>query len=1117
MKQFKRMILASTLMVGLAGFAVSCKYGDDLDDIRKDIESLRTGQIASVESQLSSLQATVSSLSSAKDALQSTVSGLESQLNDLKGSVATAADVAAVKNQIADLEKEIAALKAAEAALQTQLENLEKSLENFVTNDQLEATLKSYATVKEVGDAIAEVTKALGKFTTEKAIQDAINAAKDDAVKAAGEACEAAFQAAFDAAVVAAGLVDAEALNAKIAAYDEDIKAFITEAVKANNGAINEEIATKIGDAVADLQKIIAGRLTSVVLIPELYVNGIEAIEFSTYSYEPKQVVSSATEEEVTVAEDPKVIDLPSDETEIRYHVSPASVNDGDIEEPSFVYENPKTRAAEGEILEYVGYHVENGELKVTARKNDNAVILDGSKDGKITTVALRVPIAAKHLADGEGEAVVYSDYARIVETTLNPRIAALIDDYQIGEEDVKLAEYVDDEESGFHFAPNYDVLLESEPDDMVALEILYNRDEPFDLLEMVTGCDGEHNEITKEELNARGLEFRFVIPEKKYIDKQFADQQKYAKIVGDTKIVATYPNGGDTYGNAVSVGKTPIVRVELVNTREGVEEVDQIVDVRYFKIKWVEEEIPEENITFEDFTEFEWLVNCNDFVGHVAWDEFVSKVLATLNEGKGMTYAQFVDFYNLKTDKNVEAVTGAAITVTKYYTDGKDEELKNLHVYKTYLNEKEQYSNKGVLFHVDAQAAAQANTIAWFMTAEQIGQVIDEQGDLIVDKVEAVVTIPSTTGKSKLTFKFVMKVKLPTLASMNGRYTVNGWTSETVANVYPVQYKSANAEAVVKYDYDFDALYTNNQFLKNLLPCSEWKVKFAEEQTATSTYKGVDYTYRGGRRDTDGSIMEDREGYLYALWEGVTIGNMTAKFDKYGWQAAEQAPFEADGTTPKKGAYHMSEKVDYQLSVTNRADFAHSIITYSDKDGKYVDDKLFTVQVWARLNKWNPYLVHEFDIRFVAPVSITFKDASGLEDMKQNNEPTSVTLGNTNVEVKDFLRATVTIGSELGNYYGVEAPAFDSEDIRVNLKVDDNGDTIVDNTMDVEDMPCIFDVDHYKDCLKVEGNKLTWHNNTGFKLTQDIKLYVPATVKHAWGEVTGWVSVPVKHNSSTN
>lgn len=71
-----------------------------------------------------------------------------------------------------------------------------------------------------MGDAVAAVTQNLGKFTTEKAIQDAINAAKDAAIKAAGDACKDAFQTSFDAAVASANLVNETKLTKAIDDYD---------------------------------------------------------------------------------------------------------------------------------------------------------------------------------------------------------------------------------------------------------------------------------------------------------------------------------------------------------------------------------------------------------------------------------------------------------------------------------------------------------------------------------------------------------------------------------------------------------------------------------------------------------------------------------------------------------------------------------------------------------------------------------------------------------------------------------------------------------------------------------------------------------------------------------
>ena len=60
MKQFKNLILAGALAVGLAGFAVSCnKYGDDIDDLNKQVGSLAQ-TVEGLQAQLKSVQDQVS-------------------------------------------------------------------------------------------------------------------------------------------------------------------------------------------------------------------------------------------------------------------------------------------------------------------------------------------------------------------------------------------------------------------------------------------------------------------------------------------------------------------------------------------------------------------------------------------------------------------------------------------------------------------------------------------------------------------------------------------------------------------------------------------------------------------------------------------------------------------------------------------------------------------------------------------------------------------------------------------------------------------------------------------------------------------------------------------------
>ena len=357
----------------LAG--VGCKdYDDDIDKLNDRLDELTTGKIATLESQLGSLQTAVDNLKSADDALGKRIDELKSD-----------ADANA---------KDIEALEKAQDQLQKDIDAIEKDLaDNYVTKSYLNTTLSSYATTKYVGDAVAAVTNNLGKFTTEKAIQDAINAAKDAAIAAAGDACKDAFQTSFNAAVASANLVNETKLTQAINDYDTKIKQYLEDAITKEDGFINKAIAEAVSDAVADLQAMISGRLTSVLLIPDLYVNGIETIELKSLSYEAWKVTSSASAE--TVTQGSTTSTTAASATSVRYNVSPSVVTKEDIKDPSFVFEKAevRTRAAVSEqLLNVASWDIAGGVLTVDVKKTAGTALTLDAKH--IYTAALKVPLA---------------------------------------------------------------------------------------------------------------------------------------------------------------------------------------------------------------------------------------------------------------------------------------------------------------------------------------------------------------------------------------------------------------------------------------------------------------------------------------------------------------------------------------------------------------------------------------------------------------------------------------------------------------------------------------------------------------------------------------------------
>ena len=222
-RKFLALFLTGTMLAG-----VGCKdYDDDIDQLNNRLDELTTGKIATLESQLGSLQTAVDNLKSADEALGK-------RIDDLKSD----ADANA---------KDIEALEKAQGQLQKDIDAIEKDLsDNYVTKSYLNTTLSSYATTKYVGDAVAAVTNNLGKFTTEKAIQDAINAAKDAAIAAAGDACKDAFKTSFDAAVASANLVNETKLTQAIDAYDAKITKSLEDAVTKEDGFIKKDLLKEV-------------------------------------------------------------------------------------------------------------------------------------------------------------------------------------------------------------------------------------------------------------------------------------------------------------------------------------------------------------------------------------------------------------------------------------------------------------------------------------------------------------------------------------------------------------------------------------------------------------------------------------------------------------------------------------------------------------------------------------------------------------------------------------------------------------------------------------------------------------------------------------------------------
>lgn len=1011
-KIFKNLLALFVTGTMLAG--VGCKdYDDDINKINDRLDELTTGKIADIESQISSMQTTIQNL----QALETRIKALEdAQVTD------------------ADLQKLQDAIDAIEA--------------NYVTKDYLTTTLGSYATTQYVGEAIKAVTDALGKFTTDDAIQAAIDAAKQSAIEAAGKACEEAFKTAVESVIAGATEEPTSEIGKAFKEYDAHIKQLLTDAVEKEDGFINQAIAEQIKAAVDAMSAKLSGRLTSLQVVPDLYVNGIETIKLKSFKYTAWNVTSSAAAE--TVKQGTATSTTAQDVTAVRYLVSPTTVTFDDIQEPSFVFEMAKTEtrsAVKEQLLNVDSYSVEDGVLTVNVKKASGTEIT--LANGYIYTAALGVPIAERWLTDANKPEVVYSDFVALAETTVEPKIAALVNDKFVCE----------DPDDHKHYYESYDAAQKAAAVKQVAY------DDKLDLLTLVTGCyvdatDGAV-EITKEELTAAGLEFRFALPTKPYVlGENESDQQQFATIAGST-MTSKLPDG--TTNNQAAIDKTPVVRVELVDVNNK----DAVVDVRYFKIQWVRKTIAP--IDLGVIYTFEYTLGCNEFQGKFLWNQMVNKVLAKIGD-TGMSQDEFLATYTVPTIATVEKGSKEYY----YHEVGK--------VATALANGVE------FVYNFDDPVDESAAAFTWRLTVDQIGDVID---DLLADKeVKYVVnvTIPAQNSyQGSVNFAFEVKVALPELPEIYGYDSSFWYTDYTLAYVYPIQYNTPGAFETCAYRYELDRLFADSKTVKNLLPCGAWDIQFAEEQPAK------DYGY---------AVAATTVPAADATGHQLVKGLQTAVQLNY----AAGEPWYAPATT-EEGAVNVADVADIQVQVVN------------NEAGIGILNKEATLDVWAQINAKNNYKVATFNVYFVAPLKINseLKDAYFV-DQVISGSTIDCSKAFTMTDFKDYIVAKVTTGTtekekyaaELYKYYVVKDPVWNLANAMTNLKKDSEGNYVVDETITAETAKIKAEDRFGVGCItaNADNSSLTFKNVKGVKVEKTIKLFIPVTVSHKWGTLTETVTV---------
>lgn len=540
---------------------------DKLTAAVEDVKTLAQNNAKDIEAIKSDL---------AKKAEQSALDALAA---DLVGNYAT---VAGVNAQITDVQADLLAQKSELEGKIAAAESAAKAYADKIVSDLSQQVTTNKNNIKALQDFMTDLTQISGEdlssFVTDNKMDNAITEALDDFYSEISG--EFMGQTEFTEWVtrelrgqILSKYVTGDALSQELAkyvtaeTYNQEMEALkkIIDNDEVGNEGLTQRIA-KCESYLRDLGLVnesISKRLTSITLVPDSYIDGIEAINFKTLKY---SVLKNNVwvEYRLTNDEGAKVV----------YRMNPSGVKLDciDKDKVSYIANVASTRASVESPIKVTGCELDNdGDLVVSVKKKDSYVNQDlGSRpDGKIWIAALSIPINKNYWTVEDENAVVYSEYTRLSETVFTPSL---------------MKKGVTHSTANIHLWSENDV-YSSSVDQVVYKEFAFDSD-PIDLMTLVDVCEGDGgSHVTFDDYKSYGLKIKFNIPTRAYNQgNPSTDQQKFAYLTDETHIAScVYDNGTQFTKNGAAIGREPIVRACLIDTVHS----NNVVSEKYFKIKW--------------------------------------------------------------------------------------------------------------------------------------------------------------------------------------------------------------------------------------------------------------------------------------------------------------------------------------------------------------------------------------------------------------------------------------------------------------------------------------------------------------------------------------------------
>ncbi|KGL48067.1 hypothetical protein HQ34_07490 [Porphyromonas cangingivalis] len=1024
------------------------------------------------------------------------------------------------------------------------------------------AAEKAWADAQAADEAIKKELTDLAKKLQEEADKAAAKAAelgkeiKELAVRVAALESTRVTKTEFNAAVERLEKLIGDTKTELLKKIDEERVKLETKISEAEQ-RLNEAIAA----LDAKVQLFVGHRITSIVRIPE-YVNGVEAVWFKTMAYlKGKHDSFNSNHVKYGYVNGLSFADyqakLPERElwnsssslATAYFTVNPSNVVEGNFTQAyidSWVTQNILTRA-EGRMdnplrnapikpVDGQEYKVKNGVLAVHFVKTVPDLMgsflkpHDLGRAEKFHAFKLTLPFAKAVWTDEEKRRneldptfvpSVSSEALRIEEIPYYPRIKNLLasntyNEWQTsynpanGAADPEVLDYrpyvLDKKGRPIHFSDSV-ILYQSVVNKLIDVEVDWKKGDDLmkyvevsveDLQNGPEQTDKYYNFLKKGEYQDYNLAFRFYLAKGKYYQgTNQTDQQEFAVVTPEGRVTSRVyddPNGE----TKTAVGREPIIRVELYDKNTGV-----TVDQRYIKIKFVEktEDFVLPEIVFEDR-----YVECDSIRQTLGTRQMNLLVYRKLEE-YGISKDAFHKIYPeydleyLKKDGDVIVEKGSP------------------------------YFNKGYYNHINtvnfiAKPNPNDNTtynFMWDLGVETVGTIKMPERK---SKFELVIRFKSTvSGKGDILIPFTYSIMLPT---QDFKYQGTYWSEGAVGEVFkvnPLVYNTAkngadgtlagrshiSADLVNGYIYKNNKKPENlNQLVRMLRGCGDVRFEFAKERFAA-------YPHLAGYEVNDGKD---------ALWEG-TPGTVLMD-DLDGMQAPKYVndPKLAATIHNRFGVTAASNKStelsypwSFDESIGRDEDKAIAIIALHELDDQKGTDparelvgKKVPVNMMVKYNDYNVVSEHEFEVFFINPLTLQGGTIGNFKDAEIDG---SVIRVDNLYKYQDWNYQIVKQGgaapqNALYNYYAVQVPKFDVENVKTNLKLIDN---VLMPTEGVTDGPLptgrSLEVGYSADNTgktfqnnDPRNTHLRWVNNNGTPVNLKFRLFFNAVAEYKWGKI---------------